>query len=132
MVKKVNWKEGDECYFEFEMHKVKRVEDGKVTCIAGDWWGSDFRYSMQPINDRTTRISNEFYKCYKRLNRYCGLNLPSIKGYLIDFWMAACDCEELETTNIRVCKDFVDEIERLCGPDVKVNGVQIFNVRMDE
>ena len=123
----IKWKVGDECYFDFEKCEVGKVdEDGRVTLILGDWMGRDLRHSMQPVNERTDRISKEFNDAQETLHKLPGLNYPDIHCYLVEFWMTACDEPELEKINIKIIKKFVKDIQKRCSPDIKVNGIQVF------
>jgi len=124
----VEWRVGDECYYEFKAGTVKRVEsDGRVTQLSdgcGVLCGHDLRGTMQPLEMRVAALNAEFEGYYRQIsNANCGLNIPDIFPWLVQRWMEACNGKSIKRIRCRIEK-LKALVARSC--DIEFEGIPIF------
>ena len=122
----IDWKVGDECYCEFTLQKIHRVEpDGRVGDVTdgmfmhGSW---DWREELFPVEPKVKEIA-DFVATKEeelRLVSFNGLNMPDIHWKYRDYFNKMCRIrdndtavEVLKTQLTNFTNTFIEQISKI-------------------
>jgi hypothetical protein len=125
---------GDNVYYDFELCKIIRIEDNKITEVSDGYISSNGNLSDEcfPDTPRIKEISNMFYVFYENIqknDKSINLNYPDIHWRMVELWIKACSSKFDSLCNEYVShgKQFSNCIIKECS---HLKDKEVFGIRL--
>lgn len=95
----MGFKLGDWCFFEFELHQIKEIKEGRINEVfdgISSCGGYDLNDRCFPLTLDIKRRSDSVYYWYRKFMDDRHLNHPELTNRLVEMWVDLCNENDKE------------------------------------